>query len=101
MRVTTDGVPAYDRFASFRDGFLARYVALEMIRHDTTPFRGAFRLLRAGTVTVARLDTSPLTFLRTPKLIKDGDDTICLILCRQGQYLSSQSERENLLRPGD
>jgi AraC-like DNA-binding protein len=100
MRFSTDTVPTHHRFASFREGFLARYSALEMIRDKTAPFRGEFRLLRAGPITVARLDTSPLTFLRTPTLIKDGDDSITLVFCRKGRYSSSQNGNETVLRPG-
>jgi AraC-like DNA-binding protein len=100
MRFSTDAVRTRDRFELFRDGFMARYSALEMLRDKTVPFRGAFRLLRAGPITVARLDTSPLTFRRTPKLVKDDDDAINLVFCRQGRYFSSQNENDIVLGRG-
>jgi AraC-like DNA-binding protein len=101
MRLSTDELPSRDRFALFREGLVARLAALEMIRHETIPFRGEFSLVRASAVSVARLDTSPVNFLRTPKLLNDDDDSICLAICRKGRYHTSQNGNEQLLRPGD
>jgi AraC-like DNA-binding protein len=100
MRFNTDQVPARNRFALFREELVARLAALEMIRHETMPFRGEFCLLGTGAVSVARLDTSPTRFLRTPELIADGDDSMCLMLCRKGRYHVVQNDHEHLIKAG-
>ena len=98
---STDALPARDRLAAFCDGFARRYVGLDIVKHEIVPFRAALAIRRGSAVNIARIDTSPVTFLRTPNLVRDYDDSLSVVLCRQGSYRMSQAGREHQLEPGE
>jgi AraC-like DNA-binding protein len=100
MQFDTATLPQRQRFAAFRDGFV-RYVATEIIKHDETPFQASLSFWRGNAVSVATLGTSPAVFLRTPKHLRDGDDSLSVIVCRRGRYHAAQRDQSQTLHPGE
>jgi AraC-like DNA-binding protein len=100
MQFDTATLPQRQRFAAFRDGFI-RYVATEIIKQDETSFQASLSFWRGHTVSVATLGTSPATFLRTPKHLRDGDDSLSVIVCRRGRYHAAQRDQSQTLHPGE
>jgi AraC-like DNA-binding protein len=100
MQFDTSILPERQRFAALRDGF-SRYVATEIVKDKDAPFRAALSFWRGNAVTLATLATSPAGFLRTPRYLGDGDDSLSVIFCRRGRYHVSQHGQEHTLRPGE
>src|SRR5579871_5260795 len=97
----TDTLPERDRFAAYCEEMIRRFARLDIQRRDESPFHGAVDLQRAGTVGIGHIRTSPSDYVRTPTLMRDGDDAFCIVLCRHGGGYQTQRGDDQTLSPGE
>lgn len=96
----TDTLPERDRFPAFCEEFVRRRTALDIVRRSETAFRGVMDLRRAGPVVVGLHFSTPIDLVRSPRLVRDGDDSLLLTLCRSGIACLTQRGTERKIQPG-
>lgn len=87
----TNVLPTNDRLPVFCEE-LSQRVALEVTARSGEPFKGAINRLRVGALGVARINSSPASFLRNNQLLADGGDSLFAVLCLKGAMHSTQSK---------
>jgi AraC-like DNA-binding protein len=97
----TDTLPERDRFAAYCEEMIRRFARLDIQRRDDSAFHGAIDLQRAGAVGIGHIITTPSDYVRTPSLMRDGDDALCVVLCRQGGAYQTQRGDDQALAPGE
>ncbi len=98
---STDTLPARDRFPAFCEEIVRRYAAVDIVPRDDGPFRGVIEMRRAGPIDVSRRFTTPANYVRSPRLLGDGNDSVIAVLCRSGGAYQSQLGYDVTLQPGD
>ena len=102
LSFTTDALPERDRFPAFCEAMVRRYAALDMLKpSDGTQFGASMELRRVGGIDIGRIRSSATSFLRSPALVRDGDDDVCTMLALGGGAVQAQGGDDNLLAPGD
>lgn len=101
LRFDADDLPERDRFPAFCEGFVRRYVALDIVNRGADIFRGSLEIQRAGSVHIAAVAGSPISLSRTQALMRDGNDGVAIIFCRSGILHASQSGNEHRLQRGE
>jgi AraC-like DNA-binding protein len=97
----TDALPERDRFPAFSEEYARRYTGLDFVRRDKSEFRGTIELQRADTVNVGYVSLTPINSLRTPKLVRDGDDSLLVLLFESGAANHTQRKINQKLEAGD
>jgi AraC-like DNA-binding protein len=98
---STDTLPERDRFPAFCEEIVRRYAAVDIVPRDDGPFRGVIEMRRAGPVDVSWRFTTPANYVRSPRLLGDGNDSVIAVLCRSGGAYQSQLGYDVTLKPGD
>jgi AraC-like DNA-binding protein len=91
----TDTLPERDRFPAFCEDMYRHIVGADIVQLGTTPFRGALDIRRAGELIIAEIATTSADMIRGSTHISDGDDSISVLLWRQGLGGSTHSKYEN------
>jgi hypothetical protein len=91
----TDALPERDRFPAFCEELFRRIIGSDIVEHGLVPFRGALQLRRAGVVSIANIDTTPVDIIRNASHTNDGDDAIVVQLWQQGAARVTQRWRES------
>jgi AraC-like DNA-binding protein len=97
----TDRWPERDRFQMFCEEFIRRYNRLDIETPDESSFHVSMVLQRLGQAGIAFSSQSPLSCLRTPELLRDGDDSVSVVLMEYGSAYYAQQSKEWALGPGD
>jgi AraC-like DNA-binding protein len=98
----TDALPERDRFPAFCEEFVRRHTSLDIVRPDNgRPFSGAIELWRAGPVELSRNFNTPTNFVRSPYLLRDGNDALVIAVIRSGGAYQTQRGDNLKLGPGD
>lgn len=98
---STDTLPERDRFPAFCEEIVRRYAAVDIVPRDDGPFRGVIEMRRAGPVDVSWRFTTPANYVRSPRLLGDGNNSVIAVLCRSGGAYQSQLGYDVTLKPGD
>jgi AraC-like DNA-binding protein len=101
LSFTTDALPEPDRFAAFCEEIMRRYAAIDIEPRGDDVFRGVIDMQRAGPLAVSKRFSSPADFVRTPKLLGDGNDSVIAVFCRSGSIHQSQLGTALSLEPGE
>ena len=101
LSFTTDVLPERDRFAAFCEEIMRRYAAIDIEPRGDGAFRGVIDMHRAGPLAVSKRFSTPADFVRTPKLLSDGNDSVIAVFCRSGGIHQSQLGTALALEPGD
>src|SRR5580698_6892017 len=96
----TDVFAERDRFSAFCEEIVRRYATLEIAQRESGLFRSVIELQRAGQVDVSSRFSTPAAFVRSPRLLGDGNDSILIALCRSGRTYQTHSGNELKLDPG-
>jgi AraC-like DNA-binding protein len=96
---STDAVPARDRFAMYCEEIMRRYNGIDPATPDRARFRATLELRVAGSLGVAYGVTVAHDCVRTPGLVRDGDDALCFMLLERGSAYQGQCDKTQ--RPGD
>ena len=100
LQFSTHALPHPHRFPVFCEEIVRRAVALDIVRHDETPFVGRIETCQAGPADIALISTSPASYLRTPGLVRDGSDALFAFLCVEGRMIATQGEPRQIA-PGE
>ena len=96
LQVNTDEMPERDRFPFFHEEMGNRVMALNIAKHDDTPYRAKLELSQAGQIALSALTTSPAEYVRTPALVRDGVDTLVAVLCLRGDIHLTQGQHQTV-----
>jgi AraC-like DNA-binding protein len=76
-------------------------VGLDIVARDTAGFCGSLELQRVGSIDIGLHGTTPADFFRTPELVRDGNDALCIFLCESGHAIGSQLDSDQTLAPAE
>jgi AraC-like DNA-binding protein len=98
---STDAFPERQRFSAFCEEIVKRSCGLDLRTLDQSRFHADLELRRAGLIdimtnTVTAVDTS-----RSPTLVRDGDDTLMVMLLLGGRAHQTQFGDDCELNAGD
>lgn len=101
VELTTDGVPAAERLAFWRDGVLRRMEPTTASEADV-PFRARLRRISVEGAELVEHISDPVTARRTAERRRiDGCDDISIDVMRHCRIASIDHAGEHRLRPGD
>jgi AraC-like DNA-binding protein len=86
----TDALPERDRFPTYCEEIGRRYVGLDFRTRDQSKFSATLALQRAGLVDIIHSSNVALDSVRTPQLVRDGDDSLCVVLLESGSAHQTQ-----------
>jgi AraC-like DNA-binding protein len=98
---STDALPERDRFPAFCEEFVRRHTALDIVSRGEEPFRAAIEMQQAGPVVISSHVNTPVDFLRSPHLLRDGNDAIVIALIRSGSAYQTQRGYDLKLGAGE
>lgn len=102
LAFTTNSLPERDRFPAFCEDFIRRYTALDILRPDNNSrFRASIELQRAGALDIGYVVCDAADFLRSPRLLRDGDDALCIMLPIRGEAHQVQCDIGRMLQPDE
>jgi AraC-like DNA-binding protein len=96
----TDALPERDRFPAYCEGIGRRYIGLDFRTRDESRFGATLALQRAGAIDVLHSTSVALDSIRTPLLVGDGDDSLCVVLLESGSAYQSQCGNDHELASG-
>jgi AraC-like DNA-binding protein len=99
MYFNTDALPERDRFPMYCEEIGRRYIGLDFRTQDQSRFSAKLALQRAGLVDVMQSSNVALDSVRTPQLVRDGDDSLCVVLLESGSAHQSQCGNDHELAP--
>jgi len=101
LHFSTDALPERDRFPAFCEEIMRRYAALDIMSRGDGPFRGVIEMHRAGVIDVSTRFTTPADYVRSPRLLGDGNDSLFVVFCRSGGAYQSQLGCDVKIEPGE
>jgi AraC-like DNA-binding protein len=93
----TDALPERDRFPVYCEEIGRRYIGLDFRTQDQSQFSAKLTLQRAGLVDIMRSSNVALDSVRTPQLVRDGDDSLCVVLLESGSAHQTQCGNDHEL----
>jgi AraC-like DNA-binding protein len=81
---STDKLPAQERFEIWREAFALKVAHLDVATADRENFRADIRVRPMPRIVLAKNEFSACSLTRTQSLLRDGDDSVCLIVCMEG-----------------
>jgi AraC-like DNA-binding protein len=97
----TDVLPERDRFPAFCEDMYRHIVGADIVQLGATPFRGTLDIRRAGELIIADIATTSADVIRGSTHISDGEDSVVVLLWRQGLAGSTQGQYENKIEACD
>lgn len=79
---STDALPPGDRFEAWRETF----ARVDVTTPDRAAFRASARVHPLGALRLIDFDLGPMSLIRTPELLRDGDDDFSLVICCCGSF---------------
>jgi AraC-like DNA-binding protein len=98
---TTDALRERDRFPAYCEEIVRRHVALDVVERGDQNFRATIDFQRAGALGISLITSTPADYIRTPQLVRDGDDGLIVILCQQDGGAQSQRGVDLRLQAGE
>jgi AraC-like DNA-binding protein len=97
----TDAFPERKRFAAYREELAKWSCGLELSTPDQFDFHANLELRRIGSAEIMTNTLSAIEAVRTPRLVRDGDDAILVMLLLSGRADLFQLGDRHLLNAGD
>jgi len=102
MYFNTDALPQRDRFPVFCEEIIRRFTGLDLNTQDQSRFFAALEGGHAGAINIAYVTNASLNTARTSKLVRDGNDGLCLMLLEHGvAHYHTARDGSQKLGPGD
>ncbi len=98
---STDSLPERDRFPAFCEEIVRQYTGLDVRTRDQSQFRAALELKRVGAIDIGDISTNQMDSARTADLIHDGDDSLLVVLLKNGIAYQTQCKTDQKLETGD
>jgi AraC-like DNA-binding protein len=86
----TEALPERDRFPMYCEEIGRRYVGLDFRTQDQSRFSAKLAVQRAGPLDIIYSSSVALDSIRTPQLVRDGDDSLCVVVLARGSAHQSQ-----------
>ena len=83
--LSTDYYPERERFDAWHDEFAKCIARVDLNTPDKANFYTDIHALALPEVTISKTATTPCSLMRTPSLLRDGDDALVFILCLEGR----------------
>jgi AraC-like DNA-binding protein len=93
----TDALPERDRFPTYCEEIGRRYIGLDFRTRDQARFSAKLAVQRAGLVDIVHSSTVAIDSVRTPQLVSDGDNSLCMVLIESGSGHQTQCGNEQEL----
>jgi AraC-like DNA-binding protein len=93
----TDALPERDRFPMYCEEIGRRYIGLDFRTQDRSRFSATLASQRVGLVDILHSSSVALDSVRTPQLVRDGDDSLCVILLESGSAHQTQCGNDHEL----
>jgi AraC-like DNA-binding protein len=97
----TNAVPQQKRFLAYRDELFRWSCGLDLEAADPSAFHAELEIYRAGAIDIMSNTMSAIETSRTPQLVKDGDDSLLVMLLLKGRAGQTQLGENAQLYPGD
>src|SRR5580698_3945142 len=98
---STDAFPERSRFSAYREELAKWSCGLELSIPDQFAFHAELELRRLGSVEIMTNTISTIETIRTPRLVRDGDDALLVMLLLHGRGHLSQFGEQYVLDAGD
>jgi AraC-like DNA-binding protein len=98
---STGGLPDDKRFSAYCDEINKWSCGLEFRVEDNASFQADFSFRRAGATGFMVHTSTAMGSARTSRLIRDGDDSLLVMMLLSGRAQQIQSDSENILQAGD
>jgi AraC-like DNA-binding protein len=98
---STGSLAERDCFPAFCEEYVRRYTGLDFVKRDESEFRGVVELKRAGAVDIGCVSMTPVDTVRSPDLVRDGDDALLIMLFESGAAQQTQRKYDQMLDAGD
>jgi AraC-like DNA-binding protein len=95
----TDALPERDRFPMYCEEIGRGYIGLDFRTQDQSRFSAKLVFQRAGLVDIVHSSTVAIDSVRTPQLVSDGDNSLCVVLIENGSAHQTQCGNEHQLAP--
>ena len=83
---STEALPPGDRFEAWRETFALTLARVDVTTPDRAAFRASARIHPLGALRLIDFDLGPMSLIRTPELLRDGDDDFSLVICCGGSF---------------
>jgi AraC-like DNA-binding protein len=98
---STDSLPEQHRFPAFCEEIVRSWCGLDIQTADQSGFYAHLDFRRAGMINIMT-DTMPaIDCVRTPQMLRDGDDTLMVMLLLRGKAYQTQLGDDCELNAGD
>ena len=101
IRFSTDDLPERQRFPAFCDGMFHNIVGADIEQTGPGVFSGALDIRFAGPVVVANIAVTPTRISRQAHHVRDGVDSVVLLLWRSGSAGLVQQHNAQRIETGD
>lgn len=101
IRISTEMFPGKERFSAFREEYVRRRMAIDMVdRSDGSP-HAEITVMPLGPADFVSFRTTPMEAIRDQRHLKSGrGDTFTLALVRSGRFRFEQAGHEQVAEPG-
>jgi AraC-like DNA-binding protein len=101
MDFSTNTLPEHKRFSAYRDELAKRSCNLDLRVADESRFHADLEFRHAGTIGIMTNALTAIDTVRTPRLVRDGDDTLLVMLLLSGRAYQTQLGNDYALNAGD
>lgn len=84
LLLSTDDLPAGERFEAWREAFGMRIARVEVGTANPAGFRANIHVQPLPSLIVSLTGVAPCSLTRTPALLRDDDDSLVFVLCLAG-----------------
>lgn len=100
VRVSTEMFPEKERFAAFREDFVRRMLAMDVIDHSGGRPRIDFTVMSLGPITFSTSTATPIEFVREKHHVKDGKGHFSIAINDCGLHRYGHAGEERLFDAG-
>jgi AraC-like DNA-binding protein len=101
MVFSTSSFPQHKRFSAYRDELAKRSCGLDLRVDDESRFHADLEFRRAGTIGIMINTLTAIDTIRSPRLVRDGDDALLVMFLLSGEGYQTQFGDGHTLRAGD
>lgn len=98
--ITTDHLPAHERFDFMREEVCAHHLNFDLARHEPGPYEAKIDVSLAGSVVVSTLFGTPAVWGRSRKALCDNDDGAVLYVLKSGSTRIQQGNLDAVVETG-
>ena len=98
---STNAFPEHKRFSAYRDELAKVSCGLDLLVKDESRFHADLEFRRVGNIDIMINTSTPIETARTPLLVRDGDDSLLVMMLLSGSAHQTQCGNDCKLNAGD